>query len=70
MKTLISLAVHNESAKNLAFMLDKPMQPNGIACPTCGSELVDASTEVLTSFPAQKRVKCLDCEFSGLRVIA
>ena len=66
---LIPLDAYNESARKIAFADYKDIcRPNGIACPQCGAELVDKSQEVLTSFPAQKRVKCLTCDFSGLRI--
>ena len=44
--------------------------PNGIACPTCGSELFDSTPyETMMSDPPQKRVHCNECRYSGLRVV-
>lgn len=43
---------------------------NGFACPKCGSELFDDQPMVtLTSWPAQKTVKCFveGCGYSGYR---
>lgn len=44
-------------------------KPNGIACPTCSEELVDVDASILTSYPAQKRVRCSKCSYSGLRIV-
>lgn len=42
--------------------------PNGIACPECGAELVDTEPDVtLLSAPPQKKVRCSQCAYSGLR---
>lgn len=44
-------------------------QPNGIACPRCGEELVDTMPQVqLTSIPPRKHVGCLSCGWTGTRV--
>jgi hypothetical protein len=43
-------------------------RPNGIACPQCGSELLDSSPSItLTSDPPQKRVHC-QCGYAGTRI--
>jgi len=45
---------------------------NGIACPKCGSELLDSQPNVtLTSNPAQKKTKCSSekCNYNGYRFI-
>jgi hypothetical protein len=45
---------------------------NGIACPKCGSELLDSQPNViLTSNPAQKNTKCSSekCDYIGYRFI-
>ena len=43
-------------------------QPNGIACPKCGAELMDTDGMILTSYPAQRNVKCSKCEYVGYRI--
>lgn len=48
----------------------EPLQPckNGIECPNCKEELYDTSpSAVLTSYPPQKKVNCMNCNFKGLR---
>ena len=41
---------------------------HGLACPTCGSELMDSAPNVfLASNPPQKSVHCA-CGFKGLRL--
>ena len=42
-------------------------QPNGIACPKCGSELMDSDSGVLTSMPPQRNVHCPKCGYKGYR---
>jgi len=45
---------------------------NGIACPKCGSELLDSQPNVtFTSNPAQKKTKCSSekCDYNGYRFI-
>ena len=48
--------------------------PNGIACPECGKELLDTipsevlSSEVLSSNPLQKNVRCPACGWWGYRL--
>ena len=42
---------------------------NGIACPKCGTELVDPNPHVkLMSNPPQKNILCPKCNFTGYRV--
>lgn len=44
-------------------------KPNGIACPECGSEMLDTQPNVtLTSNPPQKNVHCPKCGYAGYRV--
>lgn len=41
-------------------------QPNGLACPLCGKELMDTSPSVmLPSNPPLKCVKCFYCGWTG-----
>lgn len=47
--------------------IGKP-RPNGIACPTCGKELIDSQPLMtLSSHPPQKHVQCTACGFAGTR---
>lgn len=40
--------------------------PNGLACPVCGSQLLDSRPNmVLDSHPPQKDVHCDDCDYEG-----
>lgn len=42
---------------------------NGIACPKCGSELIDTNpSTVLASCPPQKNISCEDCDYTGYRI--
>jgi len=44
-------------------------QPNGIACPECGHELVDSRPMiVLDSYPPQLEISCPTCNYKGYRV--
>ena len=62
---LKSLQEHNKESMRLFFKQNTP-QPNGIACPKCGAELVDTDPNVvLTSYPPQKHVGCLKCDYTG-----
>ncbi len=41
---------------------------NGIECPKCGEELIDSNPETtLMSYPPQKEIQCLKCDFKGTR---
>jgi len=45
-------------------------RPNGIACPTCKTELLDTTpNKVLTSNPAQLNIHCPKCGFRSYRTI-
>jgi transposase len=47
----------------------KRYDPNGLACPDCGNELVDIDKNVqLMSSPPKIKVKCLNCDFVGFRI--
>lgn len=42
---------------------------NGIACPTCGSELLDSLPSInLMSNPPQKNIHCDACGYRGFRI--
>lgn len=48
--------------------LGQPVK-NGIACPQCGTELLDTNPRmVLTSSPPKKDVHCPACHFNSYRV--
>ena len=69
MKKLQSLAENNAKAFSIQYELNsnKPIK-NGIACPSCGNELLDSSPIVtLTSIPAQKNTHCDKCDYVGYR---
>ncbi len=69
-KKLKSLDEHNTTARawNASLYGNTPV-PNGIACPKCGSELLDSMPMVtLSSHPAQKNVYCPTCEYVGYRI--
>lgn len=55
------LAVHD--AENTV-----PLIKNGIACPSCGKELVDSNpNQMLLTDPPQKQIECGSCEYTGHR---
>ncbi len=66
---LKTLDEHNSEAwYTQVNMFSNQPKPNGIACPKCGSELMDTNPMVtLTSYPAQKNVHC-DCGYKGYRI--
>lgn len=65
---LISLEENNGRAYS-SYPSNKP-QLNGVACPKCGSELVDSHPNItLTSFPAKKNTACTNCDYIGFRFI-
>ena len=68
-KKLKSLDEHNSTAWSThTSMFNNSPQPNGIACPKCGEELMDSNPMMtLTSHPPQKNVHCPKCEYSGYR---
>lgn len=69
MTDLVSLEDNNRSKLKLFKQFDSAPIPNGIACPECGSELVDSTPGlVLTSWPAQYRVHCQSCNYTGTRL--
>ena len=70
MKKLIPLDEHNnlQSTYHWDISNQTPV-PNGIACPNCGSELLDTNPMVtLTSYPPKKNVNCSECEYVGYRI--
>lgn len=45
------------------------LQPNGIACPSCGHECGESATgPQLQTQPPRWAIRCLSCEWSGYRV--
>lgn len=66
---LKNLASHNADRLASHMKAQRP-HPNGIACPKCGDELIDSEPNVtLTSNPAQTKVHCEGCGFSGCRFL-
>jgi hypothetical protein len=64
-KQLKSLDEHNEEVM-CRHNGEEPL--NGIACPLCGNELMDANTRgVLLSYPVQYEVHCSVCVWTGTR---
>ena len=62
---LKSLAEHNRERESVDARSDAA--GTGIACPTCGAELLDVPGWVLLSRPQRVRVDCPMCEWSGYR---
>ena len=55
-------------AKMVLADLRKWTSPNGIACPSCGADLLDKSPgSVLYSDPPQTSTHCVDCGHQGYR---
>jgi len=68
MKTLDEFNEDARKAHEALDRLDKP-SPNGIACHSCGTELLDSFPMLtLTSNPPQKNVHCPACGYRGFRV--
>ena len=68
-KKLITLEDHNKQTNERYMALNWcTAQPNGIACPECGEELVDNDPNIqLPTMPPQKNVSCLKCGYKGYR---
>jgi DNA-directed RNA polymerase subunit RPC12/RpoP len=61
---LTSLEDHNRQAWTFTT---GPVK-NGIACPSCGSELMDSNPSIcLTSYPPQWSIHCPKCGYTGTR---
>ena len=67
---LIPLSEHNALIEaSVHDPMGNEPRPNGIACPSCGKELVDTSPNmILTSHPPLKNVFCRKCGWSGTRL--
>ena len=70
MKSLISLREHNQQI--IESVPDPQLDvalPNGVACPTCGNELLDTHPNLILNYkPPQKHIKCSKCAFRGVRL--
>lgn len=65
--TLESLDDHNKTRLEV-FKLTIEGIPNGIACPSCGKELMDSVPSVcLTTWPPQYSTHCPACGYTGTR---
>lgn len=63
---LTPLGDHNSKKRKL---FDPPdPTPNGIACPKCGTELLDSTPGMaLLSHPPQHKIHCTSCNYHGYR---
>lgn len=67
-KILTSLADNNAKAAEAYRRFGEP-RANGIACPSCGKELMDSSPSIiLPSAPPSKQTHCSACDYSGTRL--
>jgi predicted RNA-binding Zn-ribbon protein involved in translation (DUF1610 family) len=58
---------YEKSASDTVFLHPK-IRFNGIACPSCGQELVDNDpTTTLLGMPPRKAITCPKCNFTGTR---
>lgn len=65
---LKSLEEHN-AERRAAYQAASAPRPNGIACPECGTELLDSNPMVvLTTNPAKIQVRCQFCDYYGERL--
>jgi hypothetical protein len=66
---LKSLDEHNREASERWAFHQKRHPPNGIACPLCGTEMVDSSPMMeLTTAPPQKEIHCPACKYKDTRI--
>lgn len=68
--SLKSLEQHNGEARREIEHVrrNECPQPNGIACPECGAELMDSNAYLLTSYPPMRNVHCDACGYRGYRL--
>lgn len=65
-----SLDQHNQDTwkKFQDYFMMHHSKCNGIACPSCGTELYDTNPSVqLASWPPQYHVHCKECAYTGYR---
>jgi len=68
-KELKSLEAYNQERFEQYNGISHPSH-NGIACPKCGAELYDSNDgDVPKSYPPQRAVYCVKCDFRGLRFL-
>lgn len=66
---LKTLEEHNSERYKVHNSYSSRPRPNGIACPKCGSELVDSDPSTqLASNPPQKNINCPSCNYIGYRI--
>lgn len=58
-----------EAMERWSRMQPQLQQPNGIACPECGNELVEHRSARLASNPPKYATRCLLCGYTGYRSI-
>jgi hypothetical protein len=66
--TLKDLEQHNKDVLAKFWPKEPGPQPNGIACPRCGAELLDTNpSAMLLTSPPQFNIHCPECPFTGTR---
>lgn len=62
---------HNNAKRTLVTMNESVKKaPAGVLCPQCKTEMIHVNKHVhLMSNPAQQRVECPKCSYSGLKVV-
>ena len=65
---LKSLEQHNKETLDYIYEHNKPYpRKNGLACPKCGSELMDKDAAILACYPPKRNVICSSCDYHGYR---
>lgn len=68
-KKLQSLEGFNEKNQSHTSLWISKAQPNGIACPRCGAELLDSTPNtILTTNPPKMAIHCDDCGYKDFRI--
>lgn len=66
---LKTLDEFNKERQQLHRKTESYPKRNGIECPKCGEELMDADDTILLSNPPQRNVVCSSCDFRGYRIV-
>ncbi len=64
---LKTLDEYNEETWSNFIDMNTYPQPNGIACPKCGKEMMDMDCMILCSYPAKRNVGC-ECGYRDYRI--
>lgn len=67
-KKLKPLDEFNKERQKYHQLAESHPKHNGLQCPDCGMELMDADDLMLLSSPPQRKVVCSSCDFRGYRV--